>query len=176
MTDHPHACGENCSCYNRIDHSDGPSPRVWGELHDQRLDQSELRTIPTRVGRTGCSMSILARLSDHPHACGENSSAGSERRPVSGPSPRVWGEQPRRPAPGHYCRTIPTRVGRTMRARSPRPALPDHPHACGENARLLFSQFWELGPSPRVWGEPSNTIIQVGRNRTIPTRVGRTKS
>ena len=33
-------------------------------------------------------------VADHPHACGENSHSCAPTGPISGPSPRVWGELP----------------------------------------------------------------------------------
>ena len=73
IADHPHACGENkVSDWISLP-SCGPSPRVWGE---QRRDCSTTkirRTIPTRVGRTSLVRNCQGWLTDHPHACGENS-------------------------------------------------------------------------------------------------------
>src|SRR6185436_12920304 len=52
----------------------------------------------------------------------------------------------------------------------------DHPHASGENRQS--KAFWRghRGPSPREWGEPDNCPSAGQRQRTIPTRVGRTRS
>ena len=52
MADHPHACGENAGESAREYERYGPSPRVWGELSDERMIGTYTRTIPTRVGRT----------------------------------------------------------------------------------------------------------------------------
>ena len=92
-SDHPHACGENR--YHRVIAHVwcGPSPRVWGEPPAFQVIAEDVRTIPTRVGRTivlRCSYAVIA---DHPHACGENNVNNAIARPETGPSPRVWGEQ-----------------------------------------------------------------------------------
>ena len=70
----------------------------------------------------------------------------------------------------------------------------DHPHACGENATGAARLPRMTGPSPRAWGEPSWQTMRtpdtdhphargenratvhplMRRDRTIPTRVGRT--
>ena len=50
----------------------------------------------------------------------------------------------------------------------------DHPHACGENTHILVFSSRIVGPSPRVWGKlycPRKPLL---RQRTIPTRVGKT--
>ncbi len=91
----------------------GPSPRGWGERDAHVHERKEIRTIPTRVGRTmGQSFWVTART-DHPHAGGENGFSAKPAEPMDGPSPRGWGEL----APVHgkapLVRTIPTRVGRT---------------------------------------------------------------
>ncbi len=73
------------------------------------------------------------------------------------------------------CRTIPTRVGRTRCTVMHRRAESDHPHAGGENTLDQLFPWWDRGPSPRGWGELSASCIVYMFNRTIPTRVGRTR-
>ena len=93
LADHPHACGENvvsqCSALFR----DGPSPRVWGKPQSNATSQEQIRTIPTRVGKTEITIRAYANVTDHPHACGENAHRRGFADPASGPSPRVWGKQ-----------------------------------------------------------------------------------
>ena len=152
-SDHPHACGENSPALQPTTILTGPSPRVWGEPA-RVVDHVPLhRTIPTRVGRTSQVRVLEHPVPDHPHACGENSSASMMRDCACGPSPRVWGERMTLPTPPHHVRTIPTRVGRTKPSAPPPSAHPDHPHACGENIPQALSFPVEHGPSPRVWGE-----------------------
>ena len=192
---------------------DGPSPRVWGERAPCRRCVEATWTIPTRVGRT-LAMATLRRpvycgpsprvwgeprdnrrsrspTSDHPHACGENSTpkrgdysdgldhphAGGEKRALGaahlaaissycGPSPtRGWGE----PA----C--LDGIVEHAMSAgRGP------SPRGWGEHVidRRQRAEARPMhGPSPRVWGERSGIAHRWHRavvDRTIPTRVGRT--
>ena len=52
VPDHPHARGENYvhRMPGLLRH--GPSPRAWGKLREYTPDAVELRTIPTRVGKT----------------------------------------------------------------------------------------------------------------------------
>ena len=114
--------------------------------------------------------------SDHPHARGENVISHSSLGILPGPSPRAWGEQ-YRPAPlAHSVRTIPTRVGRTVREPPLHFPPPDHPHARGENVPTQANDLLADGPSPRAWGERHISLFAGYIARTIPTRVGRTIS
>ena len=91
-SDHPHACGENCSPRWPAPRRCGPSPRVWGKLSCFPSPFPPARTIPTRVGKTNPAPSNFASTSDHPHACGENTLTSKPETTGLGPSPRVWGK------------------------------------------------------------------------------------
>jgi len=85
----------------------------------------------------------------------------------------VWGKEAQVRQAGALHRIIPTRVGKSLRGRIARPALPDHPHACGEKrpgkARLRAT----FGSSPRVWGKERRAVRYEFGQRIIPTRVGK---
>ena len=69
---HPHACGENNWAGGDYGCRHGPPPRVWGkQLYSIHL-VSNLRSTPTRVGKTTVSVCPSYCSSVHPHACGEN--------------------------------------------------------------------------------------------------------
>ena len=118
--DHPHAGGENSPNISSRDIIAGPSPRGWGELRSRRRKPPSRRTIPTRVGRTTRDTARCARSPDHPHAGGENLEKKAPPTDHTGPSPRGWGEPPVEYILSVYTRTIPTRVGRTDKAESPK--------------------------------------------------------
>ena len=71
-TDHPHARGENVAHALLDQRQNGPSPRAWGKLILEDDAVIQLRTIPTRVGKTRCSAGGSRARTDHPHARGEN--------------------------------------------------------------------------------------------------------
>ena len=167
---HPHAGGENDSAWPAYEFF-GSSPRGWGQRESFQAGR-DMRTIPTRVGRTPGAARQIARCADHPHAGGENDAresrsdradhphAGGENvvADVSawtmlGPSPRGWGEHRSSQDPGVAARTIPTRVGRTAgRSRVGCSALGSSPRGWGEpfcHVRVAP----DGGPSPRGWGE-----------------------
>ena len=175
-SDHPHAGGENWSSSSGDGFRRGPSPRGWGErgLHPER--SVERRTIPTRVGRTQQKRTGRRWCSDHPHAGGENVSVDPPRSCSVGPSPRGWGELVEGLHRNAEGRTIPTRVGRTLRTAADMAPEADHPHAGGENRFSSDPTNRRPGPSPRGWGEQVPLAGDGKRQRTIPTRVGRTES
>ncbi len=113
-----------------------------------------------------------------------------------GPSPRVWGLRPRLSASSRRLRSIPTRVGTTlsivpqavaMRSIPTRVGTTSrpqrrgriravHPHACGDYRVYRWVAGTENGPSPRVWGLRAGHAGPRGPGRSIPTRVGTTRS
>ena len=152
-SDHPHAGGENLAIQDGLVPACGPSPRGWGEPSNGWVLPTLPRTIPTRVGRTRWIMAAEISRPDHPHAGGENISHHQPSKLMCGPSPRGWGELCFTQITPHTFRTIPTRVGRTLFDICLYLAMPDHPHAGGENLHLSSSGFSRDGPSPRGWGE-----------------------
>src|SRR5260221_5731965 len=105
---------------------------------------------------------------DHPHVCGENLPACWIWYTQFGPSPRVWGERRCSCDWSALKRTIPTCVGRTRSSIVRADALTDHPHVCGENSAQSPATYPDLGPSPRVWGEPTRRRVSADRRPTIP--------
>jgi len=151
----------------------GPSPRAWGKHDEGRGGRRQVRTIPTRVGKTSDRHAARLRLPDHPHARGENSSVCGLKSSETGPSPRAWGKPiaaKRRCLSG---RTIPTRVGKTRPRRRLAACRSDHPHARGENGLPGLPLTLADGPSPRPWGKRVHRIDVVDGERTIPTPVGK---
>ena len=111
--DHPHTHGENF-----FDSEDnvkifGPSPHAWGKQRLQDLNKYEMRTIPTRMGKTHECRCRLVLLSDHPHTHGENTTKEKVMKRIIGPSPHAWGKHQRNKLVQVFFRTIPTRMGKT---------------------------------------------------------------
>ena len=174
-SDHPHAGGENLAFALDQQALPGPSPRGWGEHWFKTGGSISPRTIPTRVGRTKRLVVNVPVGPDHPHAGGENQPRQSGVLSLRGPSPRGWGERKMILLIMTPMRTIPTRVGRTRPPHRARLGRTDHPHAGGENASASPRPPWSNGPSPRGWGEHNMSYKTPCEQRTIPTRVGRTR-
>jgi hypothetical protein len=71
---------------------------------------------------------------------------------------------------------LPTRVGKTNRLNSRATMSSDHPHARGENSLVTPLARVNCGSSPRVWGKQARSEIGRQAARTIPTRVGKTRT
>ena len=52
--------------------------------------------------------------------------------------------------------------------------VPVHPHACGEHVLSPIVTLYTCGSSPRMWGTPFLHLIDLFKNRFIPTHVGNT--
>ena len=132
MTVHPHACGEIQSASIGPRWDSGTSPRLWGDSRQNFIKPQMKRYIPTPVGRFQSTTSYAPPLTVHPHACGEIVFHAQNKRPVSGTSPRLWGDLTTQRCCQSRVRYIPTPVGRfdlhspALKRRSV------HPHACGE--------------------------------------------
>ena len=161
---------------------------------DLQTKYSTFRFIPTCLGSTNLSQTILLNAKVHPHACGEYLVGNVTKVANLGSSPRVWGVLKSVNSFAFSRRFIPTRVGSTMaaarrvsvtRVHPTRVGSTDsvnhvlgvmsvHPHACGEYLRKESPMRLPLGSSPRVWGVPYPQVSLLQNDRFIPTRVGST--
>ena len=153
----------------------GSSPRVWGIRKTRKLNDGELRFIPTRVGNTRNSQAYSPEGSVHPHACGEYLSPRATWWCCAGSSPRVWGILRLAVRKLDVKRFIPTRVGNTDSQAQTGTVGTVHPQACGEYYGGRGGGKSRAGSSPRVWGiRPKGSGLPPPA-RFIPTRVGNTE-
>ena len=92
-TDHPRACGANASVWSSLYLAIGSSPRVRGKRLLYGAYVGAHRIIPARAGQTSSRACDGSARSDHPRACGANSSAYLRAAFVAGSSPRVRGKR-----------------------------------------------------------------------------------
>ena len=71
MGDHPHAYGDKKLSYIFHKKGVGSSPRVWGQVIICKLDNGNIRIIPTRMGTRKRKSPERIRAWDHPHAYGD---------------------------------------------------------------------------------------------------------
>ena len=88
---HPRVCGELQESTNRIQESNGSSPRVWGTRLYDGGRHDYLRFIPACVGNSISFGDQYAGAAVHPRVCGELEHPGYIASINSGSSPRVWG-------------------------------------------------------------------------------------
>ena len=172
--DHPRACGANCGCCCGCWLVCGSSPRVRGKPAGSCRVPPRLRIIPARAGQTRPDTCPLLGRSDHPRACGANLTPTGSNMVGLGSSPRVRGKQLRGLHGGHHLRIIPARAGQTRPPSWWSSRTPDHPRACGANARSHSTTRSASGSSPRVRGKPIPTQCGSANMRIIPARAGQT--
>ena len=172
--DHPRACGENPPRNVKSIKCWGSPPRVRGKLPPRLYGLRPVRITPARAGKTYDLNRFVASGGDHPRACGENSLSEVGDLFEQGSPPRVRGklsssdETP--PPPG----ITPARAGKTWSVRRRFRGPQDHPRACGENRRALFSRTIRRGSPPRVRGKPTRLRCAGTSCRITPARAGKT--
>ncbi len=127
------------------------------------------------MGKTLLNPVCISATKKHPHARGEDSKTFSFSSDEQETSPRLWGRR-------IYCLNtpagkgnIPTPVGKTYAPYAKAFARQKHPHACGEDLRVVRNSDRELETSPRLWGRPFLWQVKMNRFGNIPTPVGKTK-
>ena len=213
LTVHPRVCGERNGTASLPASSGGSSPRVWGTPRRAGHRGRPLRFIPACVGNAAAHHGRGGGGAVHPRVCGERVQPGGDFAPGRGSSPRVWGTHPGGRARAGADRFIPACVGNAalwsdpdtpLAGSSPRvwgtpPAggscqrLPRfipacvgnarppcisstmrrvHPRVCGERTNLLRQVGHGSGSSPRVWGTQPVARPRHGERRFIPACVG----
>ena len=134
--DHPHAYGDKLRSSYIAPHSNGSSPRVWGQASNQCFRSSAQRIIPTRMGTSSIGRRCSGGREDHPHAYGDKAIDSIDGEVKLGSSPRVWGQDCFPPCLSAVLRIIPTRMGTSSVSDSPQHTDEDHPHAYGDKISL----------------------------------------
>jgi len=172
-TDHPHVRGEkwlSVSCFLCLN---GSSPRAWGKDIDLDSMDSDLRIIPTCVGKSSKGYEVETDFTDHPHVRGEKGMRNIASCSSFGSSPRAWGKESRygfHPSPP---RIIPTCVGKRQFSGAGLSAMTDHPHVRGEKSPRKYVRPSIIGSSPRAWGKVEVACCRDFHGRIIPTCVGK---
>ena len=145
-----------------------------GKPPPRRHRRQHRRIIPARAGQTTSAATSPEANTDHPRACGANARSMTSKPSGCGSSPRVRGKRRRHSPLPSPVRIIPARAGQTARRCSTAGPAPDHPRACGANARPTGHHDGLSGSSPRVRGKRCPAIRVVTRMRIIPARAGQT--
>ncbi len=108
--------------------------------------------------------------------CGEDLDRIAPSVGPLGSPPRVWGRHAGATNAQFAARITPTCVGKTAVSPTCRPALPDHPHVCGEDCLRVVNHHGALGSPPRVWGRHTAVWDIYPAQRITPTCVGKTQA
>ena len=150
----------------------GSSPRVWGQAHYRPNLITLSRIIPTRMGTRTFSATLTPLQKDHPHAYGDKLTDSLLRERLKGSSPRVWGQEKKKPRTNQGFGIIPTRMGTRSLVNGNNFISRDHPHAYGDKLELFPREHLLRGSSPRVWGQVSSSTSEDFKGGIIPTRMG----
>ncbi|AEY94197.1 hypothetical protein SHJG_p1066 (plasmid) [Streptomyces hygroscopicus subsp. jinggangensis 5008] len=192
--DHPRACGEHLTGTFGLIVGGGPFPPLRGALDRPASGHRAFGTIPAPAGSMPRHVRWRPESRDHPRACGEHLVPVGDPVPGSGPSPRLRGARRLRlgaavlvgtilaPAGstvllGHLHErvgTILAPAGSTRRATWRRPAVRDHPRACGEHRSSKPGPVMRPGPSSRLRGARTARPPPEGRGGTILAPAGST--
>ena len=131
--DHPRACGANQQRAGEAQLACGSSPRMRGKRHGPVRMYVDGRIIPAHAGQTAPARDATRRSSDHPRACGANSSGAFSMIRLIGSSPRMRGKRVGSVPVGILARIIPAHAGQTQSHQRNGKEDADHPRACGAN-------------------------------------------
>ena len=115
----------------------GSSPRTWGTGVRSGVIAPPERFIPTHVGNRPLVRTSVCPSPVHPHARGEQCSGAGSVVAVIGSSPRTWGTENVESLHQFAIRFIPTHVGNSCSSMSASCASSVHPHARGEQRRVV---------------------------------------
>ena len=131
----------------------GSSPLARGKSYPDRFRNGNEGFIPTRAGKIRGTLTILLRVTVHPHSRGENGVAAMTSRSDGGSSPLARGKCTRGQGHRRSDGFIPTRAGKIWPASPTCATSPVHPHSRGENATpSILSRFF-CGSSPLARGK-----------------------
>ena len=132
------------------------------------------RITPAHAGKTMAPGARCGSMTDHPRACGENKIGALELAKDDGSPPRMRGKHTRLRRWCGQRRITPAHAGKTCHPLRARPATPDHPRACGENASTCVPFDGARGSPPRMRGKRSQLSGEVLEHRITPAHAGKT--
>ena len=170
---HPRVCGETGFTDSPDSVSEGPSPRVRGNLLPCSILLAEIWSIPACAGKPCSRRTTAGRARVHPRVCGETVSVLPAMPPARGPSPRVRGNRPGRAGRERRSGSIPACAGKPQANPGRQPADMVHPRVCGETACSSASARTSNGPSPRVRGNRHRERECLRQGGSIPACAGK---
>ena len=133
-SDHPRACGANPEHVSFTQFTVGSSPRMRGKPVGEPFPCVAVRIIPAHAGQTCDLLTGSCRHTDHPRACGANTSRPRCNAIMHGSSPRMRGKLRVRVERRAVFRIIPAHAGQTISSSVYGRRSADHPRACGANS------------------------------------------
>ena len=173
---HPRSRGENSSSRSSRRSSTGSSPLTRGKPLDIHSASLSARLIPTHAGKTTAPPSRDADHGAHPRSRGENNSARSDARGVTGSSPLTRGKPISQLPARRTSRLIPAHAGKTMICFSGFTRTRAHPRSRGENVLTVMQDSTTSGSSPLTRGKHLTLVRALPQEGLIPAHAGKTGS
>ena len=173
-TDHPRACGENCSTPPMRTKCSGSPPRMRGKRKNGKSGAIYRRITPAHAGKTLWSLRRSRAPKDHPRACGENSPGLLACLAACGSPPRMRGKHPKTASIEAADRITPAHAGKTAVAQQVLQGCTDHPRACGENTFAPADKALNPGSPPRMRGKLTAVFARPSQLRITPAHAGKT--
>ena len=145
-----------------------------GKLEVKEFKSTATRIIPAHAGQTSPRWWAPSFRTDHPRACGANDDFLVQLGAMVGSSPRMRGKRCVGRVQHPWPRIIPAHAGQTRSDYQNGDTQPDHPRACGANARRRDCRRAIYGSSPRMRGKPEHRHPGHGHRRIIPAHAGQT--
>ena len=169
---YPRVCGGTIASFsNRLTHS-GLSPRVRGNRPGPRQRTRRRGSIPACAGEPPERRRTPSLRRVYPRVCGGTRSTRSEQPRVSGLSPRVRGNLGRHRPERHLPRSIPACAGEPQATPATASPSPVYPRVCGGTGRHDAAVNLLVGLSPRVRGNPTCSLADATKLRSIPACAG----
>ena len=145
-----------------------------GKPHQRVMPPAGRRIIPAHAGQTRALARPDQRRTDHPRACGANSSGAFSMIRLIGSSPRMRGKRVGSVPVGILARIIPAHAGQTQSHQRNGKEDADHPRACGANHVPQQDARQPRGSSPRMRGKLEVKEFKSTATRIIPAHAGQT--
>ena len=173
-SNHPRACGENSPTVPTSVLVTGSPPRMRGKPHRVKAVVKRQRITPAHAGKTTAQRFRRCVETDHPRACGENSSCSGIGLLLIGSPPRMRGKPRKDRHLVLVARITPAHAGKTDSGNYRQSSGADHPRACGENSSALLALSSALGSPPRMRGKLPGSRGTVRKGRITPAHAGKT--
>ena len=169
---YPRVCGGTAAIMRRRRRCFGLSPRVRGNRQRLRAAAPVGGSIPACAGEPPAVPNPSAAPRVYPRVCGGTAGSAATANTNGGLSPRVRGNLQRCATVREYRGSIPACAGEPWRRLTALARIRVYPRVCGGTLASVRHQPPQRGLSPRVRGNPANTLMPLAELRSIPACAG----
>ena len=155
---YPRVCGGTRGEDKEECNERGLSPRVRGNQCHRVRDYTMIGSIPACAGEPPLGFGSIGGRAVYPRVCGGTSERTRRQYSPWGLSPRVRGNPGNKPLTAASPRSIPACAGEPIRAARGHTHGRVYPRVCGGTGSAPFHAQSHRGLSPRVRGNPLETL------------------